>query len=87
MVLTGVSRAGAEQMMRSNARDTRRLVVGGAYYLSDGGYSRIVFFDGSRTVRLTWNSTDAVKARWAECPAEVQQVQAEVLKVFDSGEW
>ena len=39
------------------------------YYLSDGGYSRIVINDDG-TLRLTYNSTDRVKSKWDDPDAQ-----------------
>jgi hypothetical protein len=40
------------------------------WYLSDGGYSRVVFSMDSGKLFLTSNSTSRVKARWEACQAQ-----------------
>lgn len=69
----------AEQAARQQAHrlsDPVSFAVGGEYYLSDGGYSRIVFHELSGRLSLTSNSRDAVKAQW-----DVQEVQDAVVAI------
>jgi len=40
------------------------LEKGGEWYLSDGGYSRVVYGEERGKLFLTSNSTDKAKARW-----------------------
>lgn len=49
------------------------------YYLSDGGYSRIVLNDEAK-LRLTSNSLDRAKERWAS--AEAQKLASEIESLF-----
>lgn len=49
------------------------------YYLSDGGYSRIVINDEAK-VRLTSNSLDRVKERWTS--KDAQKLVSEIERIF-----
>ena len=44
----------------------------GEYYLSDGGYSRIIF--GRTGLFLTSNSRDEVKAAWMRCSELINDI-------------
>jgi len=50
---------------------------GGEWYLSDGGYSRVVYSEETGRLFLTSNSRDQVKARWDE--ALPQRAKAEAI--------
>lgn len=52
---------------------------GAAYYLSDGGYSRIVIDLMAGTVFLTSNSLPTPKERWAS--ADAQALVAEIKSI------
>lgn len=48
--------------------DPAHFLESGGYYLSDGGYSRVVFDPVSFVFRLSSVSRDEVKRRWSEDP-------------------
>lgn len=68
---------------RDNDADVERFVYGcgdRAYYLSDGGYSRICCnLDGK--LFLTSNSRNEVKDRWSLCTGEIAKVE-EMIRVY-----
>lgn len=50
-------------------------VEGHEYYLSDGGYSRVIMNDLSMKLRLTSNSRNEVKQTWSKHEQLVQEVE------------
>jgi len=44
--------------------DVFDFLLGREYYLSDGGYSRVVYLAERGPLQLTGNSTDRVRQRW-----------------------
>jgi hypothetical protein len=76
--LTGKTWREVGHSMRSQG--IQRFIDGEEYYLSDGGYSRIVF-GNSGSVFLTSNSLDEARVAWKRSPELVQDVQDECLRL------
>ncbi len=53
-----------------------------AYYLSDGGYSRLLWNPHHSSLFLTSNSRPEVKRRWADCKELVTDVEAEIINAM-----
>ena len=53
-------------------------VFNGEYYLSDGGYSRMVFSEISRELFLTSNSRKEVKCAWNRCKELRADIETEI---------
>ena len=47
----------------------------GEYYLSDGGYSRIIFDGDNMNLRYTSNSLQKVKDRWGDCTELIKNIE------------
>lgn len=76
--LTGKTQADAIHMSKNQDITRDRL-----YYLSDGGYSRIVFNDDTCKIFLASESTDKVKTAWSRCEeliADVEKTLTEWVK-------
>jgi hypothetical protein len=68
MALTGRSEPDCVHMAHGQAamfEEPERFLASDGYYLSDGGYSRVLFDEEAGTFRLSQVSRDAVKARWS----------------------
>lgn len=67
-ILTGKPEQDAVHMARNQSHffddPSSFLSSSGEYYLSDGGYSRLIFSEVSEEFRLTSNSRNAVKQVW-----------------------
>lgn len=83
MALTGKDKATAEQSARNQARvladPEAFLTMGDAYYLSDGGYSRVKASDETGRLVLLSQSRQEVKDRW-----QTSTVQREVKDIEDA---
>jgi hypothetical protein len=81
-ILTGKPETTAAQTARHQDKffaDPATLLGSGSsdgYYLSDGGYSRLVFDPEHLLFRLSSVSRDEVKARWRDEPAAKAAAQA-----------
>jgi len=53
----------------------RQFRRGDAYYMSDGGYSRLICDPDDGSVFLSFVSLDRVKAKWDECSELVKAVE------------
>ena len=82
--LTGKGSQDVAQTWRNKPRhhEPANWFEAGEYYLSDGGYSRVFWSIWSECLCLTSNSTDAVKARWANCKELIADVEAEIIKAL-----
>ncbi|MBS1722749.1 MAG: hypothetical protein JSS66_07040 [Armatimonadetes bacterium] len=85
--LTGQNRDGQRQRPIDDKEMYEVLLSNREYYLSDGGYSRLVLrlvapnyetYD----VQLTSNSTDRAKAEWDQAQSERQGVEAAANNVY-----
>lgn len=90
--LTGKDERAVAHTARSNNVSAESLIAGPgdrAYYLSDGGYSRVYIHILSEELPLclTSNSTDKVKARWKECRELRQAVENEVHRQLRELGW
>ena len=54
------------------------------WYLSDSGYSRVVWSEESKRLFLTDNSTSKVKANWEKAVPQRQAVEAEMLRQWNA---
>ena len=80
MTLTGKSRGEAEHMARGQKPDP---FGDNVYYLSDGGYSRVVLhWDGG--VNLTSSSLDRVKEAWRH--PDAVEIVAAISNLIKEGE-
>ncbi len=52
------------------------LILGDMYYLSDGGYSRVVWDQESERLFLASESRAEVKARWGQCGETIGEAEA-----------
>lgn len=52
------------------------------YYLSDGGYSRIVVSESFK-IRLSDNSREEVKQAWGRCRELIADVETDLLEAYD----
>ena len=90
MVLTGKSRHVAEHTMRNQAHragDPLAFIDGGEYYLSDGGYSRVVGNDEG-ALFLTSNSRQEVKDAWKMPGAQklAEEIKAAIVAAVTAAE-
>jgi hypothetical protein len=69
MALTGHSRRNCEHTAKNQSFER-----GASYYLSDGGYSRVVV--GFESIFVTGNSLDRVKQAWSR--PDVQKIVAAI---------
>ncbi len=61
---------------RFNEQTLEDWVLGGVeWYLSDGGYSRVVMGRESRKIFLTSNSIESTRARWSGAATQRQNVE------------
>lgn len=60
-------------------------VGGREYYLSDGGYSRIVVSDMDGRLFLTSNSRPQVKEAWGRCRELIADVEAAAAAIRGNG--
>jgi hypothetical protein len=74
---------------RNQHVDFDSLTSGGdcAYYLSDGGYSRLVVSSQDYRLFLTSNSRKQVKDRWDKCAAERKAVDDHVRALAYMAGW
>jgi len=78
--LTGKSMEVCEKTFKdSGANTVEELVWGRLYYLSDGGYSRLFFYDESHTC-LSSESREEVKKAWENCQREVKALDKFILE-------
>ncbi len=92
--LTGKTGRDVEHTARNSSIKTPDDLLFGhgdrAYYLSDGGYSRIMAtMDDTGTIFLTSNSRDEVKDRWRFCPELIAGVENELkgyLRILEQQE-
>jgi len=84
-LLTGKPRRDAEQTARHQAHlftDAVTFILdvqSNSYYLSDGGYSRLVCNEDQGIYGVSFVSTDAVKARWNEPEVQIIVTAANVI--------
>ena len=57
------------------------------YYLSDGGYSRLAWREGSTDLELTYNSTVRVQSRWNDCIGLRNEIRAMILVHMKMNGW
>lgn len=82
-ILTGRPTKDAEHMARSQSsffEDMTRFLTTREYYLSDGGYSRLLFDEIAEEFRLSSNSRDQVKVTWQS--GEVKELVAEASRIL-----
>jgi len=80
--LTGKPMEVCEKTFKDSGANTiEDLVWGRLYYLSDGGYSRLFFYDESCT-RLTASSREEVKEAWKYCQEEVKALDKFILETL-----
>lgn len=79
MVLTGKDRERCEHTAMTQAASVEEW-LGREYYLSDGGYSRVMLSESSMWV--TSNSLDRVKTAWNAGPPEISRVRDIVRQFF-----
>jgi len=60
-------------------------VLGREYYLSDGGYSRVVISDETLRLFLTSNSLDRPRANWINCRELIADVERDVAAAVEGG--
>ncbi|MHC4301504.1 MAG: hypothetical protein ACYS7Y_29910 [Planctomycetota bacterium] len=80
--LTGCEWKAAAHTQRSQG--VQRFLGGEEYYLSDGGYSRIVF-GCSLQVFLTSNSLDSAREAWVRNKELIADVQREARRIYERG--
>ena len=78
--LTGVQYTRGLQTAELSSCSDDDFLHGREYYLSDGGYSRVVFNPLSENLFLTSNSRNEVKAKWNNCKVLRDKVLEEVRK-------
>lgn len=78
--LTGVQYTRGLQTAEVSSCSDNDFLHGREYYLSDGGYSRVVYNPLSENLFLTSNSRDEVKIKWNECKPLRDKVLEEARK-------
>lgn len=56
--------------------DAEGLILGDMYYLSDGGYSRVVWNPESERLFLASESRAEVKEKWSQCGEAIRDAEA-----------
>jgi hypothetical protein len=90
-IVTGRPAKDAEHTARNQVsyfEDTIKFLTSGEYYLSDGGYSRLMLDELAGDFRLSSNSRDQVKAVWhsgaaKELVAEASRILMTILRDND----
>ena len=72
-ICNNAGKAGAYEWLTSIER---------AWYLSDGGYSRVCYNEETGKLFVTYQSTDKVKAAWENCVALRQIIEEMIHEVY-----